>query len=69
VHELTFALPFMGLIAFPFLRRQRWAWWAAWPPMIANLGYTVTFGALDNTIRARGLREARDPVYGRPLAR
>jgi hypothetical protein len=37
--------------------------------MIANLGYTVTFGALDNTIRARGLREARDPVYGRPLAR
>jgi hypothetical protein len=32
VHELTFALPFIGLIAFPFLRRQRWAWWAAWPP-------------------------------------
>jgi hypothetical protein len=22
VHELTFALPFMGLIAFPFLRRR-----------------------------------------------
>ena len=37
--------------------------------MIANLGYTVTFGSLDHTILARGLPEAGDPVYGGPLAR
>jgi hypothetical protein len=69
VHELTFAPLFIVLIAFPLRHRQRWAWWAAWFPTIANLGYTVTFVALDNTTLARGLREAGDPVYGRPLAR
>jgi hypothetical protein len=55
VHELTFALLFIVLIAFPFRHRQRWAWWAAWLPMIANLGYTLTFGAHDHTILARSL--------------
>ena len=55
LHELTFALLFIALIAIPFRRRQRWAWWAAWLPMIANLGYTVTFGAHDHTILARSL--------------
>lgn len=47
LHELTFALLFIVLIAIPFRRRQRWAWWAAWLPMIANLGYTLTFGVHD----------------------
>ena len=55
LHELTFALLFIVLLAIPFRRRQRWAWWAAWLPMIANLGYTLTFGAHDHTILARSL--------------
>ena len=55
LHELTFALLYLVLIAIPFRRRQMWAWWAAWLPMIANLGYTLTFGAHDHTILARSL--------------
>ena len=43
------------LIGIPFRRRQRWAWWAAWLPMIANLGYTFTFGVHDQTILIRSL--------------
>lgn len=55
LHELTFALLFLVLIAIPFRRRQRWAWWTAWLPMIANLGYTFTFGIHDPTILGRSL--------------
>ncbi|MBA3906146.1 MAG: hypothetical protein H0X35_05585 [Pseudonocardiales bacterium] len=55
LHELTFALLLLALIAVPFRRRQRWAWWAAWLPMIANLGYTFTFGIHDPTILYRSL--------------
>ncbi len=55
LHELTFALLFLAIVAFPFRRRQRWAWWAAWLPMIANLGYTLTFGVHSPTILVRSL--------------
>lgn len=55
LHELTFALLFIALIAIPFRRRQPWAWWAAWLPMIANLGYSFTFGVHDHTILTRSL--------------
>lgn len=55
LHELTFALLFLAVVAFPFRRRQRWAWWAAWLPMIANLGYPLTFGVHDPTILVRSL--------------
>lgn len=55
LHELTFAVLFIVLLAIPFRQRQRWAWWAAWLPMIANLGYTVTFGVHDHAILARSL--------------
>ncbi len=55
LHELTFALLFIVLLAVPFRRRQRWAWWAAWIPMIANLGYTFTFGIHDHALLARSL--------------
>lgn len=55
LHELTFALLFIMILVFPFRRRQRWAWWAAWLPVIANLGYTFTFGAHDQAILARSL--------------
>jgi hypothetical protein len=43
------------IVAIPFRRRQRWAWWAAWIPMIANIGYTLTFGLHDHTILIRSL--------------
>lgn len=55
LHELTFAALFIVLLAIPFRQRRRWAWWAAWLPMIANLGYTFTFGAHDHAILARSL--------------
>lgn len=55
LHELTFGLLFIVLVAILFRRRQRWAWWAAWAVMIANLGYTLTFGAHDHVIFTRSL--------------
>lgn len=55
LHELTFAVLFIVLLAIPFRQRQRWAWWAAWLPMIANLGYTFTFGVHDHAILARSV--------------
>lgn len=55
LHELTFAILFLALIAIPFRRRRPWAWWAAWTPTIANLGYTLTFGTHDPAILLRAL--------------
>ncbi len=55
LHELTFAALFLVLLLVPFRRGQRWAWWTAWIPMIANLGYTFTFGLHDPTILGRSL--------------
>lgn len=43
VHELVFGLLFLIIVAIPFRRRARWAWWACWIPMIANLTYSFTF--------------------------
>jgi hypothetical protein len=55
LHELTFALLFVVIVAVPFRRGQRWAWWAAWIVMIADLGYTLTFGIHDHAILVRSL--------------
>jgi len=55
LHDLTFALRCIVILIFPFRRRQRWAWWAAWLPVIASLGYTFTFGAHDQAILTRSL--------------
>ena len=55
LHELTFALLFVVIVAVPFRRGQRWAWWAAWIVMIADLGYTFTFGIHDHAILVRSL--------------
>jgi len=40
VHELVFGLLFLLIVVIPFRRRARWAWWACWIPMLANLTYT-----------------------------
>lgn len=55
LHELVFAILFLTIVAIPFRRRHRWAWYACWTPSIANLGYALTFGAHDPTITYRAL--------------
>ena len=49
VHELVFGLLFLIIVAIPFRRRARWAWWACWVPMLANLTYTLTIGHYGTT--------------------
>ncbi|HEX6796662.1 MAG TPA: hypothetical protein VF116_02980 [Ktedonobacterales bacterium] len=49
-HELVSGLLFLVIVAIPFRRRALWAWWACWIPMIANIAYTLTFGAHDPAI-------------------
>ncbi len=50
VHEMVFALLFLIIVAIPFRRRARWAWWACWVPMLANITYSLTFGLHDSKI-------------------
>src|SRR5262249_23138701 len=54
-HELVFAILFLTVLAIPFRRGQRWAWYACWTPTIANPGYALTFGTHDTAIRYRAL--------------
>jgi hypothetical protein len=49
VHELVFGLLFLIIIAIPFRRRARWAWWACWVPMFANLTYTFAIAHYSTT--------------------
>jgi hypothetical protein len=55
LHELTFAILFLAILAFPFRARQRWAWFTCWALLIAYLGYALTFGAHDSVILPRSL--------------
>jgi hypothetical protein len=55
LHELTFAILFLVILAIPFRARQRWAWWACWALLIAYLGYALTFGVHDSAILPRSL--------------
>jgi hypothetical protein len=55
LHELTFAILFLVIVAVPLRAGQRWAWWACWSVLIAYLGYTFTFGIHDSTILVRSL--------------
>jgi hypothetical protein len=49
VHELVFGLLFLIIVAIPFRRRARWAWWACWVPMLANLTYTFAVAHYSTT--------------------
>ena len=49
VHEMVFGLLFLIIVAIPFRRRARWAWWACWVPMLANLTYTFTLAHYSTT--------------------
>lgn len=55
LHELTFAILFIAIVAIPFRALQRWSWWACWALLIAYLGYAATFGANDPVIWPRSL--------------
>ena len=55
VHELVFGLLFLIIVAIPFRRRARWAWWACWVPMLANLTYTFTIAHYSPTTLAYSL--------------
>ena len=55
VHELVFGILFVVILAIPFHSRARWAWWACWAVMLANIAYTLTFGAHDPTIFTNSL--------------
>ncbi|HEV2405885.1 MAG TPA: hypothetical protein VGR88_10545 [Ktedonobacterales bacterium] len=55
VHELVFGILFLVVVAIPFRHGARWAWWACWAVMLANVTYALTFGAHDATIFARSL--------------
>jgi hypothetical protein len=55
LHELTFAVLFLVLVLVPLRRGNVWAWLACWAVMIANVGYTATFGFHDSTILGRSL--------------
>lgn len=49
VHELVFGLLFLLIVAIPFRQRARWAWWACWVPVLANLTYTFTIAHYSTT--------------------
>ncbi len=49
VHEFVFGLLFLIIVAIPFRRRARWAWWACWIPMLANLTYTFAIAHYSTT--------------------
>ena len=49
VHELVFGLLFLIMVAIPFRRRARWAWWTCWVPMLANLTYTFAIAHYSTT--------------------
>ena len=55
VHELVFGVLFLLIVAIPFRRRARWAWWACWVPVLANLTYTFTIGHYGSTTLAYSL--------------
>ena len=55
VHELVFGILFIVIVAIPLRRGERWAWWSCWAVMLANVTYSLTFGAHDRTILTRSL--------------
>jgi hypothetical protein len=55
VHELVYGILFLLILAIPFRQGARWAWWACWAVLLANLTYTITFGAHDPTILIESL--------------
>jgi hypothetical protein len=55
IHELVFGILFLVIVAIPLRRRQWWAWYLAWVVLLADVGYTLTFGRHDATVFSRAL--------------
>lgn len=55
VHELVFGLLFLAIVTIPLRRGERWAWWACWAVMPANITYWLTFGQHDPAIFRQSL--------------
>lgn len=55
VHEIVFGVLFLTIVAIPLRRRQRWAWYASWAVLAADLTYTLTFGLHSTTILRQSL--------------
>lgn len=55
LHELVFGILFLVIVAVPLRRGRWWAWWLAWVVLLADLGYTLTFGRHDSTVFSRAL--------------
>jgi len=55
LHELVFGLLFLIIVAIPFRRGERWAWFACWVVLIADLGYTFTLGRYDSALLRNSL--------------
>ena len=55
VHELVYGILFLLILAIPFRQGARWAWWACWAVLLANLTYAFTFGAHDSIILLESL--------------
>lgn len=62
VHEVVFAVLLLAVVAIPLRQRQRWAWFACWTVLLADIAYAATFGAHDPTI----LRQALVGAIGMP---
>lgn len=52
LHELVFGILFVVIVAIPFRKGQRWACWAV---LIADVGYSGTFGRYSSTILRQSL--------------
>jgi len=55
IHEFVFGLFFLAIVAIPFRAGARWAWWACWLALLADVGYTLTFGRYDSALLRQSL--------------
>jgi hypothetical protein len=55
MHELVFGILFLVVVAIALRCGHWWAWWLAWVVLVADLGYTLTFGRHDATGFSRAL--------------
>jgi hypothetical protein len=67
LHEVTFAILFLLIVAYPPRAGRQCAWRGCWIVLIADLGYT--FGVYDSTILARSLDRGVRPAGKRRLCR
>jgi hypothetical protein len=55
LHELVFGILFLMIVAVPFRRGERWAWFACWAVLIADIGYSLTLARHDAVLLRQSL--------------